>query len=49
VVLGQVFSISVSLPIFIPSIVPESPSSIIWGWYKRPVVATVPSERSLTH
>jgi hypothetical protein len=30
------------LPIFIPPISPQSPSSIIWGWYNRPVVAAVP-------
>jgi hypothetical protein len=36
------------LPIFIPLISPQSPSSIIWGWYNRPVVAAVPSGLSLT-
>jgi hypothetical protein len=36
------------LPIFIPPISPQSPSSIIWGWYNRPVVAAVPSRLSLT-
>jgi hypothetical protein len=36
------------LPIFIPPIAPQSPSSIIWGWYNRPVVAAVPSGLSLT-
>jgi hypothetical protein len=36
------------LPIFIPPIAPQSPSSIISGWYNRPVVATVPSGLSLT-
>jgi hypothetical protein len=36
------------LPIFIPPISPQSPSSNIWGWYSRPVVATVPSGLSLT-
>jgi hypothetical protein len=36
------------LPIFIPPIAPQSPSSIIWGWYSRPVVAAVPSGLSLT-
>jgi hypothetical protein len=36
------------LPIFIPPIAPQSPSSLIWGWYSRPVVAAVPSELSLT-
>jgi hypothetical protein len=30
------------LPIFIPPIFPQSPSPIIRGWYKRPVVAAVP-------
>jgi hypothetical protein len=29
------------LPIFIPPIAPQSPSSIICGWYNRPVVAAV--------
>jgi hypothetical protein len=36
------------MPIFIPPIAPESPSSTIWGWYNRPVVAAVPSGLSLT-
>jgi hypothetical protein len=36
------------LPIFIPPIAPQSPSSIIWGWYNRPIVAAVPSGLSLT-
>jgi hypothetical protein len=36
------------LPIFIPPIAPQSPSSIIWGWYNRPVVAAVPSGLSFT-
>jgi hypothetical protein len=36
------------MPIFIPPIAPQSPSSIIWGWYNRPVVAAVPSGLSLT-
>jgi hypothetical protein len=36
------------LPIFIPPISPQSPSSIIWGWYSRSVVAAVPSGLSLT-
>jgi hypothetical protein len=31
------------LPIFIPPVVPQSPSSIIWGWYNRSVVAAVTS------
>jgi hypothetical protein len=37
-----------SLPIFIPPVTPQSPSSIIRGWYNRPVVAIVPSGLSLT-
>jgi hypothetical protein len=50
VALGQVFSeyFRFSLPIFIPPIAPQSPSSIIWRWYSRPVVAAVPSGLSLT-
>jgi hypothetical protein len=36
------------LPIFIPPIAPQSTSSIIWGWYYRPVVAAVPCRLSLT-
>jgi hypothetical protein len=36
------------LPIFIPPISPQSPSSIIWGLYNRPVVAAVPSGLSPT-
>jgi hypothetical protein len=36
------------LPIFISPIALQSPSSIIWGWYNRPVVAAVPSGVSLT-
>jgi hypothetical protein len=36
------------LPIFIPPVPPQSPSSIIRGWYNRPVVATVGSGLSLT-
>jgi hypothetical protein len=36
------------LQIFIPPIAPQSPSSIIWGCYNRPVVAAVPSGLSLT-
>jgi hypothetical protein len=35
------------LPIFIPPISPQSPTSIIWGWYNRPVVAALPSGLSL--
>jgi hypothetical protein len=34
------------LPIFIPPTAPRS--SIIWGWYSRPVVAAVTSALSLT-
>jgi hypothetical protein len=29
-------------------IAPQSPSSIIWGWYNRSVLAAVPSGSSLT-
>jgi hypothetical protein len=36
------------LPIFIPPIAPQSPSSIIWGLYNRPELATVPSGLSPT-
>jgi hypothetical protein len=36
------------LPIFIPSIAPQSPSSIIWSLYNRPEVAAVPSGLSPT-
>jgi hypothetical protein len=45
---GFVQVLGFSLPIFIPSNAPQSPSSIIWGWYNRPVVAAVPSGLSLT-
>jgi hypothetical protein len=38
-----------TLPIFIPPIAPQSPSSIIWGLYNRPEVAAVPSGLSLPH
>jgi hypothetical protein len=31
------------LPIIILPIAPQSPSSIFWGWYNRPVVTAVPS------
>jgi hypothetical protein len=50
VALGQVFSeyFGFPMPIFIPPISPQSPLSIIWGWYNRPVVAAVPSGLSLT-
>jgi hypothetical protein len=36
------------LPIFIPPFASQSPSSIIWGWYNRPVVAAAPSGLCLT-
>jgi hypothetical protein len=36
------------LTILIPPLDPDSSSSIIWGWYNGPVVADVPSGRSLT-
>jgi hypothetical protein len=36
------------LKIFISPFVPQSPSSITWGWYNRLVVAGVPSGLSLT-
>jgi hypothetical protein len=36
------------LPIFIPPIAPQSPSSIIWGLYNRPIMAAVPSGISPT-
>jgi hypothetical protein len=36
------------LQFFILPIAPQSPSSIIWGWYSRPVVAAVPSGLGLT-
>jgi hypothetical protein len=35
------------LPILIPPTTPQSPS-IIWDWYNKPIVATVPSGLSLT-
>jgi hypothetical protein len=35
------------VPIFIPQIAPESPSSIIWGWYNRSIVSAVPNGLSL--
>jgi hypothetical protein len=37
-----------TLSILIPSIAPQSPSSVIWGWYNRPALTAVPSELSLT-
>jgi hypothetical protein len=37
------------LPIFIPPIAhPQSPSSIVWGWYNKPALAAVQSGLSLT-
>jgi hypothetical protein len=36
------------LPIFIPQLAAQSPSSVIWGWYNGPVVVAVPSWLSLT-
>jgi hypothetical protein len=36
------------LPIFIPPIAPQSPSSNTWGLYNRPEVAAVPSGLSPT-
>jgi hypothetical protein len=50
VALGQVSSEDFGFPqpIFIPPIVPQSPSSVIWSWYNRLVVAAVPSGLSLT-
>jgi hypothetical protein len=35
------------LPVFIPPIAPQSPSTIIWYWYNRATVAAVPSGHSL--
>jgi ribosomal protein L37AE/L43A len=40
---GFLWVLRFPLPIFIPPIAPQSPSSIIWGWYNRPEVAAVPS------
>jgi hypothetical protein len=36
------------LPVFIPPIAPQAPSSVIWDWYNRPIIAAVPSALSLT-
>jgi hypothetical protein len=33
---------------FIPPIAPQSPSSVNWGWYNKPVVAAIASGLSLT-
>jgi hypothetical protein len=46
VALGKVFSEYFGFPC--QSLFHQSPSSIIWGWYNRPVVASVPSGLSLT-
>jgi hypothetical protein len=35
------------LPIFFPPVASHSPSSIIWGRYRRPVVVAIPSGLSL--
>jgi hypothetical protein len=50
VALGQTFFLVLRfpLPIFISLIARQSPSSIIWGWYSKPVVAAVPSGLSFT-
>jgi hypothetical protein len=37
------------LPIFIPPIARQSPSSIIWGLYNRPEVAAVPVDLVPSH
>jgi hypothetical protein len=36
------------LPIFIPPIAPQSPSSVIWDWYNKPIVAAVPSRLTVS-
>jgi hypothetical protein len=48
VVLGQAFSEYFGFPCQSSPIVPQSASSIIRGWYNKPVVAAVPSGLSLT-
>jgi hypothetical protein len=50
VALGQVSvcALRFHLPIFIPTIAPKSPSSIILGWCNGPTVAAVPSGLSHT-
>jgi hypothetical protein len=45
---GFLWALRFPLPIFIPPIAPQSPSSIIWGLYNRPEVAAVPSGLSPT-
>jgi hypothetical protein len=47
-VAGSLRVLRFSLPIFIPPIALQSPSSIIWGLYNRPEVAAVPSGLSPT-
>jgi hypothetical protein len=45
VALGQVFSVEnfgFPCPIFFRAISPQSPSTIIRGWYNSPVVVAVP-------
>jgi hypothetical protein len=50
VALGQVFSEYFGFPCqsSFHQFHHKSPSSIIWGWYNRPVVAAVPRGLSLT-
>jgi hypothetical protein len=45
---GFLWVLRFPLPIFIPPIAPQSPSSIIWGLYNRSEVAAVPSGLSPT-
>jgi hypothetical protein len=40
---GSLRVLRFSLLIFIPPIAPQTSSSIIWGWYNRPIVAAVTS------
>jgi hypothetical protein len=47
VALGQFISEYFDFPFITPT-VPQSPSSIIWGWGNRPLMAAVPSGSSLT-
>jgi hypothetical protein len=44
---GFLWVLQFPLAIFIPPTAPQSPSSIIWDWYNRPVVAAVPSRLNL--
>jgi hypothetical protein len=47
--LGQVFSEYIGFPCqFLFQVAPQSPLSIIWCCYNRPVMAAIPSELSLT-